>query len=211
MCGRSFSEDAIEKHRKICEKVSQSKRKCFDSKKKRIIDPEHASMLRKSEIEKKQKNTRSDIKNGKPKWKRQSDELRSVLKMNNTCTSGFNLDKNSLKDNFNSTNNINNNKGLKRPLNLNAQKFGSFGSSINNYQQTESVYAEDYIHCNMCNRKYNEQAHKKHLATCERRSKEANLKSKNSNSNINNLNVNFNSTNNQSLNVKPGFNLKFKK
>jgi DNA-binding transcriptional regulator GbsR (MarR family) len=79
---------------KICDKVFQAKRKAFDSKKKRVIDSEHATLLRRSELEEKKKSKiAQNVKNGKPKWKRQSDELRSVLKMNNTCSSGFGMGK----------------------------------------------------------------------------------------------------------------------
>ena len=41
-----------------------------------------------------------------------------------------------------------------------------------------SVITEDYTLCNMCSRRYNEQAYSKHLPTCERRTKEAQMKSK---------------------------------
>ena len=39
-----------------------------------------------------------------------------------------------------------------------------------------SSITDDYKHCNMCNRKYNENAYSKHLPTCERRTKEAMFK-----------------------------------
>jgi hypothetical protein len=46
------------------------------------------------------------------------------------------------------------------------------------YTNTPSVLTEDYTLCNMCNRRYNEQAYSKHLPTCERRTKEAQMKGK---------------------------------
>ena len=36
-----------------------------------------------------------------------------------------------------------------------------------------SSISDDYVLCNMCNRKYNDNAFSKHLPTCERRTKEA--------------------------------------
>lgn len=99
-CGRRFVESAYEKHSSICQKVFASKRKAFDSKKARIIDSEHATILKKKEYEEKKgvnkmglnlKNNNNNNNNAskKPKWKRQSEELRAVMKCNQTVTSGF--------------------------------------------------------------------------------------------------------------------------
>lgn len=77
------------------------------------------------------------------------------------------------------------------------------------FVNTPSVITEDYTHCNMCNRKYNEQAYAKHLPTCERRTKEANLKSKFKGQNSNTANnININGTYTGS---KPNLNVKFGK
>ncbi len=46
-----------------------------------------------------------------------------------------------------------------------------------------SALSDDYIYCNMCTRKYNENAYSKHLPTCERRTKEAQFKKGGGNSN----------------------------
>jgi hypothetical protein len=67
---------------------------------------------------------------------------------------------------------------------------------------TSSVLYEDYISCNLCSRKYNEQAYNKHLPTCERRTKESLMKDK-AKSSGSSQGVNYNS--------KPNLNVKFGK
>ena len=37
---------------------------------------------------------------------------------------------------------------------------------------------DDYVHCDMCNRRYNQNAYDKHLGHCERRMKEVMMKNK---------------------------------
>jgi len=67
---------------------------------------------------------------------------------------------------------------------------------------TTSVLYEDYIACNLCSRKYNEQAYNKHLPTCERRAKESIMKDK-AKSGASSQAVSYNS--------KPNLNVKFGK
>ncbi len=62
-------------------------------KKQRIIDSEHASLLKHNEImEKKNKkmgkntNNKPVNKNAKPKWQKQSEEFRAIMKANVTTT-----------------------------------------------------------------------------------------------------------------------------
>lgn len=93
-CGRKFVESAFDKHINICDKVFNSKRKAFDSKKYRVIDSEHATILKRKEYEEKKatknvKNNNNNNLNKKPKWKRQSEELRAIMSCNKTTTSGF--------------------------------------------------------------------------------------------------------------------------
>ena len=47
-----------------------------------------------------------------------------------------------------------------------------------NYPVIPSSSNDDYISCNNCSRKYNENAYAKHKDGCERRAKEANMKIK---------------------------------
>ena len=90
-CGRKFVEESYPKHAKICKKVFASKRKTFDMKKQRIIDSEHASLLKYKEIEDKKMSKKGGNINQinqqmtkKQKWKKQSEEFRAILKNNRT-------------------------------------------------------------------------------------------------------------------------------
>jgi len=56
---------------------------------------------------------------------------------------------------------------------------------------TTSAIYDDYLKCDLCNRKYNEQAYSKHLPTCERKAKETMMKDK-MKSGINNSKPNLN-------------------
>lgn len=61
-----------------------------------------------------------------------------------------------------------------------ANKFGGgrgVGNNTNyNQKPTTTAFSDDYTHCGICNRRYNENAYSKHLPTCERRAKEAIIK-----------------------------------
>lgn len=95
-CGRGFNEDAIDRHTNICQKTANKKRKAFNMKKQRIVDDEHEAILRLKELEEKRNakkgmNQKPGNANAskKPKWQRQSDELRAIARLNLTATSGF--------------------------------------------------------------------------------------------------------------------------
>lgn len=79
-CGRSFREEALIKHVRICKKVFKTKRKKFDTKKKRIIDSEHAMILR--HAEKAENNPKLKLIKARKKenWKIQSDILRNAAR-----------------------------------------------------------------------------------------------------------------------------------
>lgn len=90
-CGRKFVPEAYAKHGKVCKKVFQTKRKAFDVKKQRILDSEHAAILRQKEFEEKKKgkvgmglnnNNNKNIPTKKSKWKKQSEEFRAIMKAN---------------------------------------------------------------------------------------------------------------------------------
>lgn len=89
-CDRKFKEEAIEKHEKICKKIFCTQRKKFDMKKKRVLDSEHAMILKRNEKQGNNNNNAlakaKDAK--KQKWKKMSEEFRAILKANNTTT-GF--------------------------------------------------------------------------------------------------------------------------
>jgi hypothetical protein len=80
-CGRKFNTLAYQKHAKICKKVFQSKRKAFNSQKHRIIDSDHANILKHKELQEK-KFGKVPTKPKNQKWKKQSEEFRAILKQN---------------------------------------------------------------------------------------------------------------------------------
>jgi hypothetical protein len=93
-CGRKFNQLAHSKHAKICKKVFQSKRKAFDSQKKRIIDSEHASLLKHKEMMEKKMGGKMNLKPPKKnKWKQQSEEFRAVMRQNRGLTINKNTGK----------------------------------------------------------------------------------------------------------------------
>jgi hypothetical protein len=76
-----FNEEAIDKHEKICKKIFIDERKKFDIKKKRILDSEHAMLMRKNEKDvKKEKAIAAAAAAKKSKWKKQSEEFRQMLR-----------------------------------------------------------------------------------------------------------------------------------
>jgi hypothetical protein len=183
----------------VCKKVFVNKRKAFDTKKQRVIDSEHAALLRRGEMEeKKSKNKVGAVglgnknapvnSNKKPKWQKQSEELRAILRANQT-TNDF---------------------GVGNKLgNMNGKK-GHIGNNTNQNFNKPSVLTEDYLHCGHCNRRYNEQAYNKHLPTCERRTKEAELKLKTKNTLLPQSKNSGSQLNQHHLQSKPSFtNTKF--
>ena len=156
-CGRKFKPDSLQKHKKICKKVFQSKRKKFDMKNKRIIDGEHLEIIKNAEFsEKKNKNkalTPAEIKKkankvkfqiNQEKWKKQSEEFRRMLKGGNAPD-----------------NNV---------VVANVAGNGLITNKI------EPSYDDGLEHCGMCNRRYNPDAFKKHLPHCEKKKKESLIK-----------------------------------
>ena len=155
-CGRQFVYTALEKHEKICQKVFQNKRKAFNTQQQRIKNSEQAVLMKQGQIEEKKKEKMGLLKNKNsiPKWKLQSEEFRQICR----------ADTNNNSNNNSTFNNNNNNK------------FNSMANKYANYKP--SVITDSYIPCKFCNRKYNEEAYNKHLAGCERRYNDAQLKNK---------------------------------
>lgn len=79
-CGRSFREEALIKHIRICKKVFKTKRKKFDTKKKRIIDSEHAMILRHAEKAENNPKLKQIKARKKENWKIQSEILRNAAR-----------------------------------------------------------------------------------------------------------------------------------
>jgi len=128
-------------------------RKAFDSKKSRIIDSEHAQILKRQELnEKKKGNVQVKQVKKASKWQKQSEEFRAAM----NCMKNYDP---------------------KLPLSKQTQL------PTSNY--------DDYIHCQYCNRKYNQNAYDKHINFCMRKAKESEIKPKGSISTKPNLNVKF--------------------
>ena len=152
-CGRKFNIESYSRHIKICKKVFVNKRKAFNAKNKRVIDSDHAQILKNAELEEKKKaklnKGKNDLGEGKetkkePKWKKQSEAFRNVLQNARIEEGGANTDQR---------------------------------GNVIVPQKITSDY-DDYTHCGICNRKYNEEAYKKHLGLCQRKQKEMMLKGK---------------------------------
>ena len=90
-CGRRFNPDVIHKHERVCKKVFCDPRKKFDIKKKRILDSEHAMILKRAEVTDKGGKNSNNAKNNakKAKWKKQSEEFRAILRGGQTGKSLF--------------------------------------------------------------------------------------------------------------------------
>ena len=80
-CGRSFKAETLEKHRKVCKKVFQTKRKQFDETAMRLEGVvEDPSMIKqvKKKIQSKQPDPKTNTK--KAGWKAQSEAFRAQMK-----------------------------------------------------------------------------------------------------------------------------------
>ena len=90
-CGRSFKQDTLEKHARICKKVFQSKRKKFDVSKQRV-DAEQIKAINehggggggkfgaaKGKVKPSEKPINTKHSN-KPNWKKQSEAFRAAMK-----------------------------------------------------------------------------------------------------------------------------------
>lgn len=148
-CARKFVSESYQKHIKVCKKVFVNKRKPFDLKKMRIINEEHEQLVKRSEKEEKKiGNFKRQVVKAR-KWKKQSEELRAVMKV-------------------------------------------KVNKDSNNKEPIVSTAYDDYIHCQHCNRKYNEQAYNKHLNFCSKKARESVMKGKINMSSKPSLNMKFN-------------------
>jgi len=193
-CGRKFHIKAFEKHGKVCKKVFQSKRKAFNSKNKRLLDSEHAMLLKQADLEEKKKSKMGFNKENRenaqekakkiPKWKMQSEQLRNQIK-------SIQVD----------TNNISSNG--KNVIMVDQPKY-------------DSTQYDGLTPCDLCNRRYNDDAYKRHLNMCQKKNGKDNLNVKNNNGNEKNNGINNNGSINGKNGIgiyaqKPNLNLKFKK
>ena len=176
-CGRNFREEALLKHIKICKKVFQSKRKKFDSKKKRIIDSEHAMLLRQADKAENNPKLKQIRARKKENWKVQSELLRNVAKANRSYSNGNQMVNNRMYNNKSSKGVVNNSS--KKGNNINYD-YGFSHMSLYSFKigGMSSLPNDGLTLCDTCGRRYNETAYEKHLPGCQKRDKENLIKHK---------------------------------
>ena len=180
-CGRKFNEISFPKHVKNCQKVFQKKRKAFNTQKQRFIDSEQASLMKMGQMAaKKNPQLNNKAKGGIPKWKLQSMEFRAICHPEKA---------NKIQKQFGKVNNKmgmggkNISKNVKTGGLGNRGGYGGFGGGFDSGMGgfgggMPSSATMDYIHCQYCNRRYNEEAYNKHFNGCKRRAEEAKLREK---------------------------------
>ena len=180
-CGRKFNEISFPKHVKNCQKVFQKKRKAFNTQKQRFNDSEQASLMKMGQMaEKKNPQLNNKAKGGIPKWKLQSMEFRAICHPEKA---------NKIQKQFGMMNNKmgmggkNISKSVKTGGYGNMGGYGGFGGGFDSGMGgfgggMPSSATMDYIHCQYCNRRYNEEAYNKHFNGCKRRAEEAKMREK---------------------------------
>jgi len=202
-CGRTFREEVIKKHEKICKKVFKSKRKKFDTKKKRILDSEHAMIIKYAEKENKMNSAKIEQVKQRKKfnWKKQSEVLRSAARANRSMNPGkmsyqVNVPSkgkgvsNYGASSYGASNHSNKgNYGKQQQQMYSKETSASSYSNKGNYgKQQQQIYTketvtnnnnyDDFVNCNYCGRSYNEEAYNKHLGHCSKKYKETQIKDK---------------------------------
>ena len=178
-CGRKFNEISFPKHVKNCQKVFQKKRKAFNTQKQRFIDSEQASLMKMGQMQaKKNPQLNNKSKGGIPKWKLQSMEFRAICHPEKA--NKFGMMNNKMGKMGTGGKNIS--KSVKTGGYGNSGGYGGFGGGFNSGMgfggNMPSTATLDYIHCQYCNRKYNEDAYNRHFNGCKRRAEEAKLRAK---------------------------------
>ena len=177
-CGRSFNQQALMKHKKICKKVFQKKRKAFDMTKQRVDNGEQRSLMKQGQLMEKRnpKLNNKKIMGGVPKWKKQSEEFRSILKANRGLS--FNNIGSSSKYGSSYGNSSSYSRGGMSSKTGIRSKGGMGMGGMGMPSYTPSAISDDFPLCKFCNRRYNDEAYNKHLPGCERRYKEAQIRNK---------------------------------
>jgi hypothetical protein len=78
-CGRKFKREALEKHKKVCKKVFQTKRKEFNAEDKRQVTREQKMLANKGKRKMATQKNLASKKKGK-NWKKKSEGLKKFLK-----------------------------------------------------------------------------------------------------------------------------------
>eukprot|EP00347_Sterkiella_histriomuscorum_P017837 403347785 len=151
-CGRKFSEQALQKHAKVCKKVFVQKRKVFDTKAQRQLEDEskdeYSYKPPPSKSKQAQNNKKPVAQEDKPikqgskaaKWKAQSEMFRQAM------------------------------RAVKGP------EAGGKGGAVS-YQEPQEQY-DDRTECQFCGRKFNDTAAQRHIPSCEQKHKATQMKSK---------------------------------
>ena len=159
----------------------KSKRKKFDSKKKRIIDSEHAMLLRQADKAENNPKLKQVRARKKENWKAQSELLRNAARANRSY-SNTNFSKGNYKsNNYKSSGGMSkgyNNKGVGNVNYNNDHGFSHMGFNRLNLGGTSSYPNDGFTLCDTCGRRYNETAYEKHLPGCQKRNKESLIKNK---------------------------------
>ncbi|CAJ1343713.1 unnamed protein product [Effrenium voratum] len=141
-CGRSFKAESLEKHKKICKKVFQQKRKQFNSAANRLGEFDNANELiaNATKVEKKEPEKAAKQKDKTvPKWKAQSLAFRqAILAAKGTS------DPEAAK------------KAAELQKELNAANLASGGNALE----------ADMVKCPHCGRTFNQEAGQRHIAIC---------------------------------------------
>jgi len=153
LCGRKFVEESLAKHQNVCKKVFFSKRKGFDATKKRIIDSEHAMLMKYSNKNDKYYQTSTKKRN----WKKESEQFRTGLKLARQYEQKNNIDS--------------------KTFSLGSSKYGTT-SSYSQYQTRGKNQGGggSLKFCHYCNKNISSNGFLKHVSFCEYRDRGLNMK-----------------------------------
>lgn len=144
-CHRSFKAESLEKHKKICKKVFQQKRKQFNSAANRLGEFDNAQELIANAVKSEKREKENHAEKSKkdksvPKWKAQSLAFRQAI----LSAKGASGDSEAAK------------KAAEIQKELNAANLASGGN----------VMESDMVKCPHCGRTFNEEAGQRHIAIC---------------------------------------------
>ncbi|CDW78140.1 UNKNOWN [Stylonychia lemnae] len=150
-CGRKFVEQALVKHAKVCKKVFVQKRKVFDIKKQRQIEDE----------------AKDDYGSYKPPTKKQNNQQsKKPLAQEDQPIKQSKAAKWKAQSEM-----------FRQAMRATKGNDTAGGDSCN-VQQPQAQQYDDRTECQFCNRKFNDEAAKRHIPSCEQKFKANQMKSK---------------------------------
>lgn len=168
-CGRSFAPQSLKKHEKVCDKVFSSRRKRFDTSKRRVPGEaiqarrteEHVTRQKERTPGRSQGNLKSahaststreeqpvQPANSKPKWKQRSEAFRQVLRQMRET-------------------NAQESKSKGRPSSSTSRERGKVKAPTPPPAHSPTMEDPDRRECPHCGRKFNEQAFERHVEHCK--------------------------------------------